>query len=125
MQFILVNNKEMLVFPHAEVHNGVVCLVVRGFIHMCTGSFRSCGVSAAVIWSCTLGECCGGFGFFFFSGCSQFWCFSNFCASLPLLPPFFPLLSQCDKCPDVPMWGLMAGLQGLLAMGTFYCLGAG
>ena len=42
-------------------------------------------------------------------------------------PPFFflPLLSQCDGCPDVPVWVLMAGLQGLLAMGAFYCLGAG
>ena len=37
----------------------------------------------------------------------------------------FPLLSQCDGCPNVPVWGLTAGLQGLLAMGEFYCLGAG
>ena len=46
-------------------------------------------------------------------------------ASLPLLLLFFlfPLSSQCDRCPDVPKWGLKAGLQGLLAMGVFYCLG--
>ena len=37
----------------------------------------------------------------------------------------FPLLSQCEGCPDVPVWGLMAGLWGLLAMGEFYCVGAG
>ena len=43
----------------------------------------------------------------------------------PTTPPFFlfPLSSQCDRCPDVPVWGLKAGLQGLLAMGAFYCLG--
>jgi len=37
----------------------------------------------------------------------------------------FPLLSQCDGCPDVPVWGLMTGLWGLLVMGAPYCLGAG
>ena len=55
----------------------------------------------------------------FFSGSAfLFFCFP------PPPPRFFPfpLLSQCDGCPDVPVWGLMAGLQGLLAMGAFYCL---
>ena len=61
----------------------------------------------------------------FFCGYSQCWCFSNFSASLPLFPLFPPLLSQCDGGPDVPVWGLLAGLQRLQAMETFYCLGAG
>ena len=46
----------------------------------------------------------------------------------PTTPPFLallPLLSQCDGCPDVPVWGLMAGLWGLLVMGASYRLGAG
>ena len=30
-----------------------------------------------------------------------------------LYPLFFPLSSQCDGCPNVPVWGLMGGLQGL------------
>ena len=62
--------------------------------------------------------------------------FFSSCAFLIFLLPFyypsfffffslFPLLSQCDRCPDVPVWGLIAGLQGLLAMGAFYYLGAG
>ena len=37
MQFNLVNNKDMLVFLCVYVHNGVVCLVVRGFTRTCTG----------------------------------------------------------------------------------------
>ena len=51
---------------------------------------------------------------------------SVFCPSLPLpLIPLFPLLTQCDGCPDDQVWGLMAGLRGLPAMGAYYCLGAG
>ena len=42
----------------------------------------------------------------------------------PLVSPF-PLLTQCDGCPDYRVWGLMAGLLGLPAMGACYCLGAG
>ena len=37
---------------------------------------------------------------------------------------FFSLLSQCDRSPNVPVQGHMAGLQGLLAIRAFYCLGA-
>ena len=48
-----------------------------------------------------------------------------FSASLAPSSPFFPLLLQCDGCPDVSVWGLMARLRGLLAMGAFYCQGAG
>ena len=58
----------------------------------------------------------------FFGGSQRFPYFS---ASLCLLPLFFSLLSQCDGCPDVSAWGLISGLQGLLAMGAFYRLGAG
>ena len=68
-------------------------------------------------------ECCVAF-VFSLSGCFLavvlllFFCFT------PTTPPVFPLLSQCDRCPDVPLWGLMAGLRRLLAIGAFYCLGA-
>ena len=115
----------MLVFPHTyrSTMEWFVQLSGVSFIYA-QAHVRSCGVSVAAIWSCTLGECFAGFGFFF-CGYSQCWCFSNFSASLPLFPLFPPLLSQCDEGPDVPVWGLMAGLQGLQAMGTFYCLGAG
>ena len=68
-------------------------------------------------------ECCVAF-VFSLSGCFLavllllFFCFT------PTTPPFFALVSQCDRCLDVPLWGRMAGLQRLLAMGAFYCLGA-
>ena len=42
----------------------------------------------------------------------------------PLVSPF-TLLTQCDGCPDNWVWGLMAGFQGLPAMGAYYCLGTG
>ena len=47
-------------------------------------------------------------------------CLCFFCPS-----PFFPvpLLTQCDGCPDDYVWGLMAGLRGLPAVGECYCLG--
>ena len=37
----------------------------------------------------------------------------------------FSLLPQCNGSLDVTVWGLMAGLQGLLAIEVFYCLEAG
>ena len=42
----------------------------------------------------------------------------------PLVSPF-PLLTECDGCLDDWVWGLMAGLRGLPAMGVYYSLGAG
>ena len=52
--------------------------------------------------------------------------FFHFPPTNPHYFPLFPLLSQCDGCLDVPVCGLMAGLQVLLAMGaSLYCLGAG
>ena len=65
-----------------------------------------------------LRECCVAFIFWRLSAFFLFFCF-------PLsTPPFFPLLSQCDGCPDVSTWGLISGLWGLLAKGAFYRLGA-
>ena len=52
--------------------------------------------------------------------------FFFFC--VPPTTPFgflFPLLSQCDRYLVVLVWGLMAGLQRLLAMVAFCSLGAG
>ena len=110
MQFNLVNKKERPVF-----HNGALCLGVSSFIRTCTASSRSHSLSVVVM----LGECCVAFVLWWFSAFFLFFCF-------PLsTPPFFPLLSQCDGCPDVSAWGLISGLQGLLAMGAFYRLGAG
>ena len=43
----------------------------------------------------------------------------------PSPSPFFHCLSQCDRCLDDCLWGLMAGLRGLPAMRAFHCLGAG
>ena len=37
----------------------------------------------------------------------------------------FPVLTQCDGCPDDSVWGIIAGLWLLPAMGAYYCLGAG
>jgi len=51
--------------------------------------------------------------------------FSVFSACLPLIPFFPSTVSPCDRCLDVPVWVLMAGLRGLLAMGASYCLAAG
>ena len=51
--------------------------------------------------------------------------FPVFSACLPLTPFFSSNVSQCDGCLDVPVWVLMAGLRGLLAMGASYCLAAG
>ena len=86
---------------------------------MCTGSHSSWGLSAAAIWS-YVGRVL----------CSLPFLEVVLSVSVSLLPSlcphfFFPLLSQCNGCLDVPLWGLMAGLQELLAMGAFYCLGTG
>ena len=127
MQFNLVNNKEMLVFLRAYVHDEAVCLAVSGLRHTSTGSHRSCSFSVAPIWN-HVGESVLQPSFFLLSGCfSALVLFLFFCLPPSTPPPFyfiFPLLSQCDGCPYVPVWGLMAGLWGLLAMGVFYCLGA-
>ena len=48
MQFNLVDNKEMLVFPCILVHDGAVCLAVSSLGHTCTGSRRSRGLSLGV-----------------------------------------------------------------------------
>ena len=72
---------------------------------------------------------CAAFAFTL-SHCFQHSCFCYIFPSLLLPLPFFlvflfPLLSQCDGCLDVPVWGLIAGSQALLVTGAFYCLGAG
>ena len=51
MQFNLVNNKEMLIFPCIWVPGGAVCLAFSGLTHTWTGSRRSFGLSVAAIWS--------------------------------------------------------------------------
>ena len=92
---------------------------------MCTGSCRSPRLSVVAIWNHVGKSVVWPLHFLqavVFSGSAfLFLCFS------PTTPPFFlfPLSSQCDRCLDVPMWGLKAGLQGLLAMRAFYRLGAG
>ena len=53
-------------------------------------------------------------GFFF---CGALAVFYLLLSVPPLLTPF-PLLTQCDGSLDVSVWGLMAGLRGLLAMGA-------
>ena len=103
----------------------------QAFVHRFTCS-RSRGLSIAAIWNhvgknlvqplFSLSGC------LFFSGIA----FSVFC--LPSIPPlcfFFFFLSlstvitvwRVPGCPCV--WGLKAGLRGLLVMGASYCLGAG
>ena len=90
------------------------------FIAVCS-LFSSSQCSGHV--SATLAECCA-----LFLHLRVFWFFISeiliFLLPPPLLP-FFPLLMQCDGCLDVSVWGLMAGLWGLLAMGVFHCLGTG
>ena len=52
MQFNLVNNEEMLVVLFIWVHDGAVCLAVRGLIpSMCTGSSRSWSLRVVAIWN--------------------------------------------------------------------------
>jgi len=109
MQFNLIS-KEIVVFPCIRVHDGAICLAVSGLMHTCIGSHRSYGLSV---------------------GATIKWLFSVVVLLLVVLLPslyppfFFALLSQCDGCQDVSVWGLMAGLRGLLAIGAFNCLGAG
>ena len=125
MQFNLVNNEQMLVVLFIWVHVGAVCLAIRGLIPMCTCSSRSCSLRVVAIWN-HAGKSIVQPLLFLKRLFSALVLFSFFCFP-PTTPPFFvfPLLSQCDECLDVPLWGLMAGLQGLLAMREFYCLGAG
>ena len=99
----------MVVFPCIWVHDGGVCLAVS------TGSCRSCGLYLEPRWE----ELCAAFAFSLSGFFSAVVLFSFFCFP-PTTPPFFflfLLFSQCNRCPDVPVWGLMAGLPGLLAMG--------
>lgn len=46
--------------------------------------------------------------------------FLFFCLSPLFLFFFFFHCYHSVGCPDVPVWGLMVGLQGFLAMGAFY-----
>ena len=116
----------MLVVLCLWVHDGAVCLAVRGLIHMCIGSHRSCSLSVAAIWN-HVGKSVVGPLFFFFKQLFQrqvlflFFCFLT-TTPLCFLVFRFPLWSQCNGHPGVLLWRLMAGLRGLLAMGTFYCL---
>ena len=119
----------MLVFVCICVHDGAVCLEIRGLRHMCTGSRRSCGLSLVALWN-HVGKSVVRPLLFFKRLFSAVDCFLiMITVSLPLPLPFsffvflFPLLSPCERCPDVPVWGLIAGLWGLLAMGAFYHLG--
>lgn len=127
MQFNLLNNQEMLAFLCIGVHDGAVCLAVSGLRHTCTSSRRSRGLSVAVIWNHVGRALCG--LCFSLSGCFSAVVLSYFSASLLLpLPPFFAPSTVITvwRVPWKPcVWGLMAGLRGLLAVGAFYCLGAG
>ena len=53
------------------------------------------------------------------------WRLSSPLSPLHPSPSPSPLLTQCDGCLEDCAWGLMAGLQGLPAMGVVYCLRAG
>ena len=89
-------------------------------MHTCTGSHRSRSLSVAAIWGHVGRVLCGLHFLAILSISVLFFLLPS------LYPPFFfPLLLQCDGCLHVPLWRLMAGLQELLAMGAFYCLGAG
>ena len=107
------------------------CFAVSSLRHTCTGSHRSRGLNVAAIWNhigksvlqslFSLSSC------FFFSGSA----FLVFCfSSIP--PLYFSSIFSLStvitvwwvpECPCV--WGLMAGLLGLLAMGASYCLVTG
>ena len=128
MQFNLVYNKEMLVVLCIWVHDVAVWLAVsilmQTYLHRLTYC-RSCVLSVAVaaeLFGISLGEALCGL-------CSLFkGLFATLFFLLPSLYPaffFLPLLLQCDGHPDAPVWGFMAGLLGLLAMGMFYCVGTG
>ena len=75
------------------------------------------------LFGTTLGRALCGLCFFFkrfFFSSSAFLIFLSFFPSHYSSFFFvflFLLFSQCNRCPDVPVWGLMAGLPGLLAMG--------
>jgi len=122
----IVNNKEMLVVPRIWVHDGAVCLVVSGLWHTCTSSRRSCGLCVAAIWN-HIGKSIVHPLLFFMWLLSALVLFLFFCFP-PTTPHFFFSLSTV-----IPVWrvprclcvGVIAGLQGLLAMGAFYRLGAG
>ena len=119
MQSNPVDNNEMLVFPCIWVLDRAVFLAISGLMHTCTGSSSSWGLSGAAIWN-HVGLC---FFFKWFFSALVLFLFS--CFPLPPFFFFFPLLPQCDLCQDVPVWGLIAGLWGLLAIEAFLCLGNG
>ena len=103
MQFSLVDNKEIQVFLCIEVHDGAVAQwsAVSG-IH----SRRSCGLSVAAVWN-RIGKSIVEPLFFskrlFFLSSSAFLVFYLHSTQIFFLFFFFPLLSQCDRCPDVPV----------------------
>ena len=90
-------------------------LAVISLMHTCMGSRRSRGLSVAAIWN-HVGESVVRPLF------SVYYYFSYFSASLPDYPPFCPHCyhSVTGTWMSLCVWGLMAGLQGLLAMGVFY-----
>ena len=97
MQFNLVNNKEMLVFPCIWVHDGAVCLAVSGPRHTCTGSHRSWSVTAT--WNHIAKSIVRPFHFFM-RLFSVLVLFLFFCFP-PTTPPFFFSLSTV-----IPVWRL-------------------
>ena len=126
MQFNQVNNKEMLLFPCIWVHGVVLlsCQPSHAYVHRLTYLMWSqCSSYLKPSWE-------KHWVAFVFSLSSVVFSISAF---LIFMPPFlyltlfslFPLLSRFDGCADVPVWRLRVGLQGLLVMGAFYCLGAG
>ena len=122
----------MLVFPFIEAQDGAVAQqsAVSGILAQVHVGYA---VSVQQLFGTTQGraQCCLCFSL---SVCfSSAVVFSQFSASLPPPPLFFLLFFFSFHCyhsvtpvPGCPCgWGLMAGLQGLLAIGVFYCLGAG
>ena len=91
-----------------------ICLAFSDVMHTCTASRRSCG-----LFGTTLGRALCGIRFSL-SGCfSAVVLLLLFCLP-PTTPLFclFPLLSQCDGCPDVPVWRFMAELRGFASHGS-------
>jgi len=109
----------MLVFVCICVHDGAVCLEVRGLRHMCTGSRRSCGLSLVAFWNHVGKSVVRPLLFFkrLFSAVDCFLIMTT--VSLPLLLPFsffcFSLSTiitvwQVPGCPCVGAHGWVVGI---------------
>ena len=79
---------------------------------------RSCGLSVAAIWNHVGKSVLWPLCFYFKQLFSALVLFLFFCFPPPTF--FHCLIAECEGCPGGSVWGLMAGLQVLLALGAFY-----